>query len=383
MKKQYFTLMGSSLFVATASLFALPSLSVMPPSLPGTKSLLQPTAGEIQEAYKILDLIEQMQQTKHTDPNLGAISFDEEDTILPKNIEEMRDSLIKDELLTVLSVTPYSDAIKHLKDCKKAIKALQRYEDVVEDSIEERGIHLDDDDDENDKDEAENKRIETKEKPEDEDEDDDLDIEIEALTFDDDEQSDSPKTHTAEQAVTGDEKNEMPASTTMYNLTATKNDSTFADIPQPDETTSLQESQKAAPLPEPETEPVSDQSLEPEDSTPATQPKERSEAQEPITPEPAPFSPETDSTENLLSVETQATPTMLTQKNTMPTDLMAPPETPMTQTPHTVTQDTMEIAPEPLPTEEPETQTEEMPPPSPATSTQQEEMPQPEPLPDE
>jgi|GEM_PF-5582868 len=96
-----------------------------------TTSLLNTTTQELRQAYDLLDILKRRSQeiaTKNT-PALAT------QTRLPKDLDALRDRMIKQPLITVLSATPFSDPDKHTADCKTAISALESYSQTIQSSL--------------------------------------------------------------------------------------------------------------------------------------------------------------------------------------------------------------------------------------------------------
>ncbi len=89
-----------------------------------TDSLLSETSRELMQAYDLLDMLKKRsEEIAYQEMTLKK----ESGQTLPRNIDHIRNQLIKKQLLDVLSATPFSNPEKHLKDCKAAITALEEY----------------------------------------------------------------------------------------------------------------------------------------------------------------------------------------------------------------------------------------------------------------
>jgi len=86
-----------------------------------TNSLIAATSRELQQAYEVLEALKRRTRSFE--------QTDEETTMqtLPRNLDNIRDQMIRRQLIDVLSATPYSDPRKHIADCKAAIQALENY----------------------------------------------------------------------------------------------------------------------------------------------------------------------------------------------------------------------------------------------------------------
>jgi hypothetical protein len=96
-----------------------------------TTSLLSSTTQELRQAYDLLGILKRRSQEIATknNPTLAA------QTRLPKDLDALRDRMIKQPLITVLSATPFSDPDKHTSDCKTAISALESYSQTIQSSL--------------------------------------------------------------------------------------------------------------------------------------------------------------------------------------------------------------------------------------------------------
>jgi len=94
-----------------------------------TTTLISQTTQDLMEAMDLLEMLHKRsaQLSGSTDIE-SSIS-----TPLPRNLDAIRNSLIKQQLLDVLSATPFSDPTKHLTDCHSAINALEKYIQTLED----------------------------------------------------------------------------------------------------------------------------------------------------------------------------------------------------------------------------------------------------------
>jgi hypothetical protein len=89
-----------------------------------TSSLLTETSKELMQAYDLLEMLKKRSdEIAHSD----LLIKKDISTQLPRNIDQIRNRLVKKQLLDVLSATPFSNPEKHLNDCKAAILALESY----------------------------------------------------------------------------------------------------------------------------------------------------------------------------------------------------------------------------------------------------------------
>jgi|GEM_PF-5204773 len=93
---------------------------------------------------------------------------------LPDDVEALASRLLKDDFISVMSVTRYSDAHQHLAAVRKAIKALDAYEELIEELAEKHnpGQNFEDPDDDDDDDEDDGDDDREGEDDDDDDEDD-------------------------------------------------------------------------------------------------------------------------------------------------------------------------------------------------------------------
>jgi len=89
-----------------------------------TSSLLTETSKELMQAY---DLLEMLKKRSDEIAQSDLLIRKDMNTQLPRNIDQIRNRLVKKQLLDVLSATSFSNPEKHLNDCKAAILALESY----------------------------------------------------------------------------------------------------------------------------------------------------------------------------------------------------------------------------------------------------------------
>lgn len=94
----------------------------------GTESLLSTTAQELMQAYDLLDMLKK----RSAELNHAAYEDNSGAATLPRTLDAIRNRLIKQQLLDVLSATPFSDPEKHIADCRAAITALEKYLQTLE-----------------------------------------------------------------------------------------------------------------------------------------------------------------------------------------------------------------------------------------------------------
>jgi|GEM_PF-5202586 len=84
---------------------------------------------ELSQAYEILDMLRSRSEALSMH---GSAQRAIQQGYLPRNLDHIRNHLIKQQLLNVLSATPFSNPQKHVADCKAAIEALQQYTTTIE-----------------------------------------------------------------------------------------------------------------------------------------------------------------------------------------------------------------------------------------------------------
>jgi hypothetical protein len=97
-----------------------------------TTNLLSESTQELRKAYDLLEVLKRHSQDI-TSPHNTLLA---QQTKLPKDLDIIRDRMIKQQLITVLSATPFSDPEKHTADCKTAISALESYTHTIQAALQ-------------------------------------------------------------------------------------------------------------------------------------------------------------------------------------------------------------------------------------------------------
>jgi hypothetical protein len=97
-----------------------------------TATLLSSSTRELRQAYELLETLRRHSQNLTAQNNTILAGH----TRLPKDLDAIRDQIIKQPLINVLSATPFSDPEKHTADCKTAISALESYTHTIQTTLQ-------------------------------------------------------------------------------------------------------------------------------------------------------------------------------------------------------------------------------------------------------